>query len=79
MSPPVTHPDVDYIVQEMHRMHAEMRGDLQIIRYEQMAQGKEIAGLKVKSGLWGGVAGSIPVALMAAWLYIKHAMQGETP
>ena len=36
--------------------------------------GKEIAGLKVKSGVWGLVGGLIPVAIVIAVLLIKNGM-----
>ena len=76
MSPPV-HSEVQFVLDEMRRMHDEMRSDLQIIRYEQIAMGKELAGLKVKAGAWGMIAGCIPVALVGAWLFIKQLLAGE--
>lgn len=32
---------------------------------------EDVAGLKVKSGFWGAIAGLVPVSFGALWLYIK--------
>lgn len=76
MSPPVNHADVEFIVAEMHRMHEEVRGDIKILRYEQQAQGKKVAGLEVKSGFWGALGGLVPAGLLVAGLFIKQIFGG---
>lgn len=76
MTPP-THHDFDFLLQEMHRIHKETREDLKTIRHEQAVLGKEVAGLKVKAGFWGGIAGMIPVALAGCWIFVKHIVGGE--
>ena len=78
MSPPY-HSEIQFVLDEMRRMHDEMRSDLQIIRYEQIALGKEVAGLKVKAGIWGGISGCIPLCLMGLGLYIKNLVMGDLP
>ena len=32
---------------------------------------EEVAGLKVKSGVWGGVAGIVPAAIAIVWSLLK--------
>ena len=34
----------------------------------------DIAGLKVKSGIWGAVAGAIPASIIAFYLLIKNKL-----
>jgi len=33
----------------------------------------QITAIKVKSGVWGAIAGLIPVSVLFMWLYIKNA------
>lgn len=76
MSSPVNE-DFEFLFKEIHRMHDEIREDLGKIRDELVRQGKEIAGLKVKAGAWGMVAGCIPVFLMGTWLFLKQLVAGD--
>ena len=41
------------------------------IKKEQIAIGKEITALKVKSGIWGAVGGAIPVCVMIGLYLLK--------
>ena len=76
MSPPVQH-ELDFVLTEIRQMREDMREDLGKIWTELTSQGKELAGLKVKAGAWGMIAGCIPVALVGAWLFIKQLLAGE--
>jgi hypothetical protein len=49
----------------------ELGEDIKAMQKEQSRQSVEIAMLKVKSGLWGAVAGLIPFAL-----YVAYALSG---
>ena len=44
--------------------------ELTIIRKEQITQGKDIAGLKVKAGLWGTIGGALVtgVYVIVGWI-----------
>ena len=75
MSPPAKH-DNDFLLDEMRRMHDENRADHAKLWEELTDQGKDLAGLKVKAGVWGGLAGLIPVAIMGCWVFIKHFVNG---
>lgn len=37
----------------------------------------EVAKLKVKSGLWGAVAGAIPASITIIYLFIKNKIAGN--
>lgn len=41
----------------------ELRGDVKELREENKGMREDLAGLKVKSGVWGGLAGLIPFAM----------------
>jgi hypothetical protein len=75
MSPPVKH-EYDFLLAEMRKMHNENREDHAKIWEEVTEQGKKLAGIEVKSGVWGLVAGCIPVAVLGAWVYIKQLVNG---
>ena len=54
--------------QASHEDVQEIKGDIKELRKEQVAMGKDVAGLKVKSSVWGAIGGgivAIPVAVMA--------------
>ena len=47
------------------------RAELVCFKTEQIKQGKSIATLKVKSGVWGIVGGAIPTSIIMVWASIK--------
>lgn len=77
MAESAPYPGVAFVLKEMRRMHDEMRADLAEIRTEQVRQGKDLAGLKVKAGIWGSIAGCIPLALVGMGLFIKQLVRGD--
>ncbi len=36
----------------------------------------DVATLKVKSGVWGFIAGAIPVSMAGIWIWVKSTMRG---
>lgn len=55
-----------------------VRSDIRIIRSEQVQQGKDIAGLKVKSGLWGGLSGAFSGGFTAGMYALISWMRGSS-
>ncbi len=48
------------VLSDMQRLSAEM----QAMRQEQNCMGKQLAALRVKSGLWGAMGACVPIALL---------------
>ena len=57
------------LLQEILKVQREMRD-------EQTQQGKDIAGLKVKAGIWGTVGGALSVGIYALGAFIKGVARG---
>lgn len=51
----------------------ELSVDIKEIQAEQSRQRVDVAMLKVKSGLWGGIAGLVPFGL-----FVAYALLGRT-
>ena len=69
--------DNDFLLEEMRRMHDENRADHTKLWEELTSQGKDLAGLKVKAGVWGSIAGCIPLAVVGMGLFIKQLVKGD--
>lgn len=68
----------DLILSELRTLRAEVIDSLKEARedrkqiWAQVSVNREaLAGLKVKSGVWGALAGIIPVALGLAYMILK--------
>lgn len=53
-----------------------VRGDIKVMRTEQVLQGKEIAGLKVKSGIWGILGGAVATGAYALTAWLRGSPSG---
>lgn len=59
------------------RMDRNHREDFGAMRGEVFDLGKAVAGLKVKAGVWGALAGMIPASLALLVFLIKAVLAGE--
>ncbi len=66
----------DMILREMDRMHKEHREDQRATQAGITDLRVDVAGLKVKAGIWGAIAGIIPAGLVAFWLVVKGKLSG---
>jgi len=48
-----------------------VHADVKEIRQDVKTLTKEVSALKVKSGVWGAIAGIIPASLAILWFWIK--------
>lgn len=70
----MTPPSMELVVYRLDELKRGM--DAQDKKLEELAREmqqlrEEVAGLKVKSGVWGAVAGAIPAAVVALWYAVK--------
>lgn len=49
----------------------ELKQGLGELREEVMRLREDVAGLKVRSGLWGAVAGAIPAGIAIVWFLFR--------
>ena len=59
------------------RMDRNHREDIGAMRQEVSDMGKAVAGLKVKAGVWGAIAGVIPASLVLLLVMVKLMLAGE--
>lgn len=63
------------ILQELQRLHdgiSEVKNQISALHASEIASIKaEIAVLKVKSGVWGFIAGAVPSAVAIAYIFLS--------
>lgn len=62
------HEKIDEINVDNKREHSEIFSKLN-------AMAADIAALKVKSGIWGFIAGMVPVSITGIYLYIRSQIK----
>jgi len=69
----------NHVLLELSRMNDKIeKSDGKRLEYEVKSteqrnkMSNQITAIKVKSGVWGAIAGLIPVSVLFMWLYIKN-------
>ena len=68
--------EIDGMRQDAATRHKEHREDMQAMRAGISDVRVDVAGLKVKAGIWGAMAGIVPAGLLAAGLALKTKLTG---
>lgn len=62
---------IEQIINNEQEWRRHLVKEFSCVKKEQINQGKAIATLKVKSGIWGILGGSIPASIAIIWAMLR--------
>lgn len=68
--PPLTVQEL--ILEEVRQLRAETREEIAALRTATSAMQVDLAKLKMRSGVWGALAGLLPALGVALWVVLKN-------